>query len=462
MSEKKTIQINPTFFSVSGGKRGKKKKSKELKYKKNKDTLKAILKPNNIKTSLINRIKNHQKERQKTLKRLDKSNKQNEKNEKKFADSFDKHIDYLENIVTKSKERKKEKKRKKQMREKKQQASKQNIIINTSNLTNNQKGNENVSTNSRSQTTNLVNNKKDFLSSSPGGFGEIKGELPSLVDKNLLIKSNNSERRDFTNNGIIVSNPNQKAGNKQTNFQKKLDTNNLTPRTSTSETQVEANPSINTHIPPPKIKLDEPKIFNTDERNKTVRSFPRVSNDPPYGCLKNGIKPTYSQYQRTLKKGQIVSGNIGNINKPELNFIEPHIKQPPTIRSEKLQQLKKKFTELQPQAVEEKKYKVKKTVKIFKLGKNKHNSVGVLIKSGKTRKQIKNEKNELKNRCISDIKEYLRKHNLIKVGTTAPEDVLRKIYEDSFLSGNIYNKNPDTLLHNYLNKEDDDLDEEYT
>ena len=58
--------------------------------------------------------------------------------------------------------------------------------------------------------------------------------------------------------------------------------------------------------------------------------------------------------------------------------------------------------------------------KCFKLGKNKNNRVGVLIKSGKTRKQVKNETSILKERCLSDIKEYLRKHNLIKVGTPEP------------------------------------------
>ena len=60
----------------------------------------------------------------------------------------------------------------------------------------------------------------------------------------------------------------------------------------------------------------------------------------------------------------------------------------------------------------------------------------------------------LRKKCLSEIKEYLRKHNLIKIGSSAPEAVLRQIYENSFLAGNIYNKNPDNLLHNYLNNED--------
>ena len=98
--------------------------------------------------------------------------------------------------------------------------------------------------------------------------------------------------------------------------------------------------------------------------------------------------------------------------------------------------------------------KVKTTIKKYKLGKNEKNRViGVLVKSGKTRKLIKNEQNILRKKCLSEIKQYLRKHNLIKTGSSAPESVLRKLYEDSFLSGNVYNKNTANLLHNYLNNE---------
>ena len=90
------------------------------------------------------------------------------------------------------------------------------------------------------------------------------------------------------------------------------------------------------------------------------------------------------------------------------------------------------------------------------MGKNKKlGVVGVLIKSGKTRKLITTEQDTLRSRCLSEVKQYLRKHNLIKAGTTAPEDILRKLYEDSFLAGNIFNKNPENLLHNYLNLESD-------
>jgi hypothetical protein len=42
--------------------------------------------------------------------------------------------------------------------------------------------------------------------------------------------------------------------------------------------------------------------------------------------------------------------------------------------------------------------------------------------------------------------------NLIKIGSTAPNDVLRILYEQSILAGDITNVEPATQLHNFMNK----------
>jgi hypothetical protein len=205
-----------------------------------------------------------------------------------------------------------------------------------------------------------------------------------------------------------------------------------------------------TSVAPPQAPIINTQPFTQAPGTDTfIQQPPQLvqtkSNDSvalPYGCLKNGTKPTYSQYMKTLKK-------TNAFKKPTL-VLPP--KPPPTIevleRKEKLNKLKetmalpKKETILQT-------INRKRTIKIFKLGK-KGGKVGVLVKSGKTRKKIREEHKILHSKCILEVKRYLRKHNLIKAGTAAPENILRKLYEDSFLAGDIYNKNADILLHNYI------------
>jgi hypothetical protein len=58
---------------------------------------------------------------------------------------------------------------------------------------------------------------------------------------------------------------------------------------------------------------------------------------------------------------------------------------------------------------------------------------------------------DLKKININEVKTHLKNNGLLKVGTTAPVEVLRQTYESSILAGNITNKNEDTLYHNFMN-----------
>ena len=188
-------------------------------------------------------------------------------------------------------------------------------------------------------------------------------------------------------------------------------------------------------------KLEKPSVSNIPVHIGSMNS----SNDPPYGCLKGGTKPTWRQWNKTLKKEKVESQND---NKKETTFNIPFdiLKNEDNLeRQKKLHQLKNKFLLPDPTKNRIRTRRVRRKITLGKKG----NKVGVLVKSKQTRKIIKNEVTVLKKKSIQEVKNYLRKHNLVKIGSNAPDHIFRSIYESAYLSGDIKNKNPDILLHNW-------------
>jgi len=146
---------------------------------------------------------------------------------------------------------------------------------------------------------------------------------------------------------------------------------------------------------------------------KDIEKEIQKESDKPYGNLKNGLKPTYKQM-------------YSEVNHKEL--------EPETEKNQEVQN---------PIILEEK--EVKKTFKLGKSGKK----ISILIKNNKSRKKVEDAKTERVKTHVSTIKNYLKKHNLIKYGSTAPTKLLREMYETSELCGGISNENKDVLIHNF-------------
>ena len=98
------------------------------------------------------------------------------------------------------------------------------------------------------------------------------------------------------------------------------------------------------------------------------------------------------------------------------------------------------------------KTKIKQTItKKYKLGKTPgSNVVGVLIKDNKTRHRVQEEHGALRRESIVEIRKYLHDHGLLKIGSDAPPDVLRSMYETARLTGDVNNVNKHVLLHNFI------------
>ena len=167
-----------------------------------------------------------------------------------------------------------------------------------------------------------------------------------------------------------------------------------------------------------KRKQDRINKNNNFPLEKNLEASLEKDSSPVYGCLKNGSLPTFRElHNKTIKKddGELKSNLNLNSNNITNNITNN-----------------------------------KKNVSFkYNLGK-KHKVVSVLIKNSSTRKKISSEHSRLKESKLNDMKNYLKRHNLLKSGSKCPPDVIKKMYEQALLGGDIRNTNKNSIVHNYL------------
>lgn len=99
-------------------------------------------------------------------------------------------------------------------------------------------------------------------------------------------------------------------------------------------------------------------------------------------------------------------------------------------------------------------HKRKTTIKHYKLGKHKtiKNRVSVLCNNKDRIVKIKEAQRELQRTSMEEMKKYLMSRNLLRSGSRAPPDVIKKLYESAYLAADITNTDDDVLLDNYMDK----------
>ena len=183
-----------------------------------------------------------------------------------------------------------------------------------------------------------------------------------------------------------------------------------------------------------------------------VNINPNIPPAPKYGCLKNGLLPTYRTLMNQTRK-QLPDMSGGNNNVPTTNSNVLNTSNELVNRSIQKQQIDTKLANIKKNKFKYRKKKQKKTIRrTYKTGRSSiMPKVSVLVSNKTIRNNISTKTLLMKQTPIYEVRKYLIKHGFIKVGAVTPNDVLRKMYESAMLiCGEIQNHNPDNLLYNFL------------
>jgi hypothetical protein len=227
------------------------------------------------------------------------------------------------------------------------------------------------------------------------------------------------------------------------------------------------------------IKIQKEKRDKQKGKQNITSQDTLLNGELPYGCLKNGSKPTYRQWKKTLKHKHsnkkmgcvLKKAIIQNINNdapsikndapsikndapsikndtPSIKNDAPSIKNDtPSIKND-TPSIKNDTPSIKNENKIYKKNKIsyfKKTIKKkYIVGKdNKTKKISVLLKNKTSKNKIIRAKNKLISHPPYMKNKYLREKNILSIGSNVPDDVLNEMYVSSIMSGDVTNTNID-------------------
>ena len=178
-----------------------------------------------------------------------------------------------------------------------------------------------------------------------------------------------------------------------------------------------------------------------------------IKEAPPHGCLKNGTKPTFREWANKLInkpvetiKNMFGGGDEGGATASASSEVTGGV-----VGGSARKTVSKPIDN--PENIAGMRVKIRRTQKKkYRIGKH-DDVVGVLLKNKESQRHIQKQHLALKQKTIGEIRKHLYEHHLLKIGSNAPPDVLRRMYEDSILTGEVKNTNNGVLLHNFLSGE---------
>lgn len=400
----KTISINPSLFAVGGA------KTKKNREKKLKPTNVPLISPNVLKNKLLKRIKEHKQRETENLENVGGGENSgtaylsNKAADIIVSDEFMESIEYLKTL---SDERKKRTDR--ANIEKRRSDLERNTVKHYQAL-NSSEGHQHVNIELPEElsaplikinTANLSATGGESVALNPYRndivpYGVLKGGLkPTFKDWNKTLRSNivTDSNLALTIQGGGPTNEKTARENRLANLRTKLKQKQALGPTNAAPTTAVS--------------------FNTTSTSAASAPEPATS-------VAENLFPT-----------NVVPTSVVVVNSPPAKHVTANEGAIATKRTTK-RTIKRKYT----------------------LGRSKiQKTVAVLIKDRSTRRQVLHAQKDLKRKPLNDVKTYLREHNLIKVGSTTPNDIMRKMYESAMLAGEIKNSNVETLLHNFSKEE---------